>query len=274
MTENKTSSGEEQKKGRTESKKKESAGNVSVVLKANLHCEGCVSKVLKCIRTFDGVDTASIGDGQITVVGKIDPAKLRERVEKKTHKKVEVVSPKTKNGDAKEKTEKKKEEKNTSNNKSDSEKSDHKEPPVTTAQLKVHLHCEGCIQKIRKIIVKTKGYRDMKIDKQKETVTVTGALDMKALAEVLKKHLKREVQIVAAKKEAEKKESESGKGGGEKGNGGAKAEKMEGNNKMQFQVGYPHPYPYPDPFYNPYANGSTHAPQLFSDENPNACSLM
>ncbi|KAG6435186.1 hypothetical protein SASPL_100056 [Salvia splendens] len=273
MTENKTSNGEEQKKERTENKKKESAGNVSVVLKANLHCEGCVSKVLKCIRTFDGVDTANIGDGQITVVGKIDPAKLRERVEKKTHKKVEVVSPQTKNGDAKEKTEKKKEEKNTSN-KSDAEKSDHKEPPVTTAQLKVHLHCEGCIQKIRKIIVKTKGYRDMQIDKQKEMVTVTGALDMKALAEVLKKHLKREVQIVAAKKETEKKENPggvNGKGGGEKGNGGVKAEKKEGNNKMQFQVGYPHPYPYPDPFY---AYGSTHAPQLFSDENPNACSLM
>ncbi|XP_042014864.1 heavy metal-associated isoprenylated plant protein 3-like isoform X2 [Salvia splendens] len=263
MTEqNKTSKGKEQKKEGTENKKKESAGNVSVVLKANLHCEGCVSKVLKCIRTFD----ANIGDGQITVVGKIDPAKLRERVEKKTHKKVEVVSPQTKNGEKAEKKKEPPQEKNTTN----AEKSDYKEPPVTTAQLKVHLHCEGCIQKIRKIIVKTKGYRDMQIDKQKEMVTVTGALDMKALAEVLKKHLKREVQIVAAKKETEKKESENGKGGAEKGNGGLKAEKMEGNNKMHFQVGYP----YPDPFYNPYAYGSTHAPQLFSDENPNACSLM
>ncbi|KAL1542702.1 heavy metal-associated isoprenylated plant protein 3-like isoform X1 [Salvia divinorum] len=271
MTKNKKSNGEEQ------SKKKESAGNVSVVLKANLHCEGCVSKVLKCIRTFDGVDTANIGDGQITVVGKIDPAKLRERVEKKTHKKVEVVSPQTKNGENAEKKKEPPQEKNTAS-KPDVKKSEYKEPPVTTAQLKVHLHCEGCIQKICRIIVKTKGYRDMKIDKQKEVVTVTGALDMKALAEVLKKHLKREVQIVPAK-EAEKKENpggEKGKVGGQKGNNGVKAEKMEWNDKMQFQVGYPYPYPYPmvheDPFYNPYA--TTHAPQLFSDENPNACSLM
>ncbi|XP_057782587.1 heavy metal-associated isoprenylated plant protein 3-like [Salvia miltiorrhiza] len=309
MTEkNKRSNGEQQpKKEGTESKNK--GGNVTVVLKADLHCEGCVSKVLKCIRTFDGVDTANIGDGQITVFGKVDPAKLRERVEKKTHKKIEVVSPQSKNGDGKEKAkgggEAKKEEKRKesnekkTSNKSDEKKSKEKEPTVTTAILKVHLHCEGCIQKIRRIVVKTKGYRDMKIDKQKETVTVTGAFDMKALAEVLKKHLKREVQIMPQKKEGENKEN--GKGGGNKGksgggggggggdgDGGVKAgggEKMEGNNnKMQFQVAYPYPYPYPiayesgvmvDQFhYNPYAFGPNYAPQLFSDENPNACSVM
>lgn len=128
------------------------------------------------------------------------------------------------------------------------------------------------------------GYREMKIDKQKETVTVTGALDMKALAEALKKHLKREVQIVP-QKEAEKKDNSGGaKAKGDKGKGGG--EKLEGNNKMQFQVAYPHSYPYPYPIvyesgvavdqfhYNPYAYGPNHAPQLFSDENPNACSVM
>ena len=91
-----------------------------------------------------GVETADIGNGQITVVGKMDPAKLRERVEKKTLKKVEVVTPKTKNGDDKDKdkakaknVEKKKEdnaekkkdppqEKNTAN-KSDEKKSKDKE---------------------------------------------------------------------------------------------------------------------------------------------------
>lgn len=138
------------------------------------------------------------------------------------------------------------------------------------------------------------GYRDMKIDKQKETVTVTGALDIKTLVELLKKHLRREVQIVPPKKEAEKKENlggGKGKAGGEKGkNGGggdgkekvAGGEKMEGN-KMQMQVAYPYPYPYPyvhesvDQFYyypNLYAFGSNHAPQMFSDENPNACTVM
>lgn len=147
------------------------------------------------------------------------------------------------------------------------------------------------------------GYRDVKIDKQKETVTVTGAIDMKALAEGLKRHLKRDVQIVPAKKEGDKKENSGGAkakggekgnnngGGGKGGDGGEKTaggEKMEGNNKVQFQVSYPNPYPYSYPYpivyesglamdqfhYNPYPYGPNQAPQLFSDENPNACSIM
>ncbi|MFZ8469329.1 hypothetical protein ACO1MP_14390, partial [Staphylococcus aureus] len=48
---------------------------------------------------------------------------------------------------------------------SDEKKS--KELPVTTAVLKVRLHCEGCIQKIHKLVRKTKGYMDMSIDHQK-----------------------------------------------------------------------------------------------------------
>lgn len=138
------------------------------------------------------------------------------------------------------------------------------------------------------------GYEDIKIDKQKDLVTVTGAIDMKALAEVLKKHLKREVEIVPPKKEEKKDNAgEKGNNGGGKekggGNGGGKKEKGGGDgdgggegNKMQFQVGYPYP---PQPYvygpgyaaehqfhYNPYPIGP--APQMFSDENPNACSVM
>ncbi len=31
------------------------------------------------------------------------------------------------------------------------------QPPVTTAVLKVALHCQGCIEKINKTVFKTKG---------------------------------------------------------------------------------------------------------------------
>ncbi|KAL7153938.1 hypothetical protein ABFS83_04G201100 [Erythranthe nasuta] len=325
----------------------------TVVLKADLHCEGCVHKVLKCIRSFDGVDDANIGDGQrITVVGKVDPAKLRERVEEKTHKKIELVSPPPQNKKDDNKNEGsnkckensggaaadnakqdkcKEDDKNSKNKNSDEKKSKQKEIPVSTAVLKVHLHCEGCIQKICKLVTKTKGYQDVKVDRQKGMVTVTGAIDMKGLAQVLKKHLKREVEVTPPpqKKEAEKKENtgggEKGKGGGgdkvksgnnkaESGGGGgggggdkvksgsskgesgdkvksgggdgggnggemgAGGEKVEGS-KIQFQVGYPYPYTYEpgviDQFhYNMYAFGPYHGPQMFSDENPNACTIM
>ncbi|KAL7084939.1 hypothetical protein ACP275_14G253500 [Erythranthe tilingii] len=278
--------------------------NVTVVLKTDLHCDGCASKIIKCIHSFGGVDSVSIGEGEkITVVGNVDPAKLREKLELKTHKKVELLSPQPKkdgdnkgNGNGKEnagggngKQEKKNESKDQKSNEKSEEKKkpNEKEPPVTTAVLKVHLHCDGCIQKIYKTISKTKGYKDMKIDKQKDLVTVTGAIDMKALAEILQKHLKKNVEIVPPKKENENKEKGGG-GGGEKGNNGGGGgggggdggdEKMEGNKMMQQQqsqmVG-PNPYPvmygpggvFGDQFHQ------YHAPQMFSDENPNACTVM
>ncbi|EYU36154.1 hypothetical protein ABFS82_14G240900 [Erythranthe guttata] len=265
--------------------------NATVVLKTDLHCDGCASKIIKCIHSFGGVDSVTIGEGEkITVVGNVDPAKLREKLELKTHKKVELLSPHPKkdgdnkgNGNGKENAggggNGKQEMKNESKDQKSNEKSDEKkkpnqkEPPVTTAVLKVHLHCDGCIQKIYKTISKTKGYKDMEIDKQKDLVRVTGAMDMKALAENLQKHLKKNVEIVPSKKENENKEKGGGGGGGD--------EKMEGNKMMQQQqqqsqmVG-PNPYPvmygpggvFGDEFHQ------YHAPQMFSDENPNACTVM
>ncbi|KAL6566833.1 hypothetical protein OROMI_015237 [Orobanche minor] len=323
----KTINGDEKEKDETDhKKKKENNDNVTVVLTADLHCEGCISKVLKCIRSFEGVEKASIGDRQrITVVGKVDPLKLRERLEKKTHKKVEIISPPLKKEGREEdnnagrndgKNEKKKEIKGkNSEKKTDTKKSKEIELPVTTAVLRVHLHCHGCTQKIYRLVTKTKGYQDMKIDKQKELVTVTGAMDINALAKLLKKHLKKEVEILPPpKKEVEHKDNKGGdkaKGGVDKGKiggggvdkgkivvgggggsgggggvgGGEKkadgGEKAEGN-KSKFQAGHPDPIVYGssglvvvEQFqYNPCELGSYHAPQIFSDENPNACNVM
>lgn len=142
----------------------------------------------------------------------------------------------------------------------------------------------------------------MKIEREKNLVTVTGAMDMTALAQMLKKHLKKDVEILPPKKEAEKKDKSGGekqKNGNDKGkSGGAGAGKKgedgggkDGNeqkegNRAQLQIGCPNPNPYPYPcvygegivgeqfFYNPYPYGPYHAPQLFSDENPNACTVM
>ncbi|EPS59630.1 hypothetical protein M569_15175, partial [Genlisea aurea] len=209
-----------------EKKKKE--GSITVVLKADLHCEGCASKVVRCIRSFHGVETVAIGDGErITVLGEVDPVELQERLEKKTHKKVELISPQAKknggenkekndnnsekkNDAGKEKSKKNKKKKKKKNStageeKTEENKSTEKEPPVTTAVLKVSLHCDGCIQKIHRTVTKTKGFHDLKIDKQKELVTVTGAMDMNALAESLTKHVKRQVQIVPPPNKKEQK---------------------------------------------------------------------
>ncbi|KAL2536298.1 Heavy metal transport/detoxification superfamily protein [Forsythia ovata] len=268
-----------------DNKKKENGGNnhITVVLKADLHCEGCASKVIECIRSFDGVEKVTIGDAQkISVIGKVDPLKLQEKVEKKTHKKVELISPVPNNKEGAKGREsggdKVKGEKNDSkDNNSDEKKSKGNEPPVNTTVFKLDLHCNGCIQKIYKIITSTKGYQDVKIDRQKELVTVTGAMDMKELAEILKKRMKKEAEIVPPKKEQEKKKTVAADSDKAESAGGGK--KIEGN-EVQVQVGDLGPFMHrPGPMvdqyqYNPYAVGPYHAPQIFSDENPNACSVM
>ena len=132
-------------------------------------------------------------------------------------------------------------------------------------------------------------------------------MDVKALAESLKDKLKRPVEIVPPKKD-------DGGGGGEKKGKDGDKKKADGGGKIEegvkaenyslhesmmpgygFAVGpgqiYP-PQPHPaaqmyapgyglgyGPGYAPgygygYPGQPVHAPQMFSDENPNACSVM
>lgn len=112
----------------------------------------------------------------------------------------------------------------------------------------------------------------MSIDRQKEVVTVKGAMDMKEVAALLSKKLKRSVEIVPPKKEkggdGDKKEKREG------GEEEEEAGKMEGNKKVQMGTEYAYGYHqyWQEPGYMP--TSYLHAPQLFSDENPNACLVM
>lgn len=147
---------------------------------------------------------------------------------------------------------------------------------------------------------------DKSIDKQKDTVTVKGTMDAKALAEVLKERLKRPVEIVPPKKEKEKekndeKESNGGDNNNSGGNGGSKKKKggggggggqevgdggggkMEESRMEYFPMGVPgsgygHGYQIHGGYEYGYPVGGYYhqpaAPQMFSDENPNACVVM
>ncbi|GMP84933.1 hypothetical protein CsSME_00038269 [Camellia sinensis var. sinensis] len=141
-------SGGDEKKG--DAGKKEE-GPTTVVLKLDLHCEGCAKKVRKAVRYFEGVEDVKtdIGSNKLTVIGKVDPAKVKARVEDKTHKKVEIISPQPKKDGgaaADKKPEAKKEDK----------KVDDKKPKESTVVLKIPVHCEGCKHKIKRAIRKIK----------------------------------------------------------------------------------------------------------------------
>ncbi|KAJ6309632.1 hypothetical protein OIU76_014553 [Salix suchowensis] len=234
-------------KGSDEGGKKEEKGPIPVVLKVEMHCEGCVSKIVKSVRAFEGVESVipEAASNKLTVTGKIDPSELRDYLHLKTKKQVNLISPQPQKQDT-DKNSSNKEDKNSNEKKSDSG-TKPKEAPVSTAVLKLGLHCQGCMEKIYKIVHKAEGVQEMGIDKQKELVTVKGTMDVKALAETLKERLKRPVDIVPPKKEKEGgKDADNGAegGGGKKKGGGGKggvqdgeaAAKMEEINRMEFTV--------------------------------------
>lgn len=265
-------------------KKKTNAenNNTTVVLKVDMHCEGCASKIIRCLRAFQGVETvkAENDTGKITVTGNVDPTKIRDKLAEKMKKKVELLSPQPQP-----KKEKEKEKEKEKDNKTEDKKP--KEPPVTTVVLKVALHCQGCVDKISKIVLKTKGVHNMSIDKDKETISVKGTMDVKALVGNLMDKLKRKVEVVPPKKDKEggggadnkKKNKGGGNGGGGDNNGNEEGGGKMEQGKMEYLAppafgfayanagGYNYVPIYPDHFH-------LHPPQMFSDENPNACSVM
>ncbi|CAL0334021.1 unnamed protein product [Lupinus luteus] len=113
----------------------------------------------------------------------------------------------------------------------------------------------------------------MCIDEEKETISVQGRMDMKGLAEDLMNKMKRKVEVVLTKKEKDNnKEGGGGGGGGDKGGGGGGGKKKnKGGGEMEHLA---HSYPYITyvPLYG--ENYDLHAPEMFSEENPNVCSVM
>lgn len=141
------------------------------------------------------------------------------------------------------------------------------------------------------ILTALAGVHDMSIDKEKETVTVKGTMDVNALVENLMGRLKRKVEVVPAKKDKNK-EKEGGEGK-EASNGGGKKKKGSGGDNGKAEEGFgddgrakmdqskmevvapAYGYGYGDSYnYGTVYMEHLHAPQMFSDENPNACSVM
>ncbi|KAK4783075.1 hypothetical protein SAY86_007449 [Trapa natans] len=319
-----------------------------------------IMSVLKADLLLAGVEDVKTdsSNNKLTVTGKVDPVKIKQRLEEKTRKKVEIVSPQHKKdagapaGDKQPKPDEKL---------PAEEKEDEKKPKQATVVLKIRLHCDGCVQKIRKFILKIEEVDSVSIDTAKDLVTVTGMVDEKELVPYLRSRLRRGVEVVPppVKKDDSGPKKEDGKesgdgdkkggkvsgGGGDKKEGkealapaGAVAAEVKGDGgekekskdvkaeepKMEFRrfehhgyypsktsywydqgqsshyyshgyavepyahhgsytapppppppPGYPHMVHEGYSHYPPYPmDPRLHAPQMFSDENPNACSVM
>nr|ACR36713.1 unknown [Zea mays] len=109
-------------------------------------------------------------------------------------------------------------------------------------------------------------------------VVVTGPADAVELKERIEARAKKPVQIVSAGAGPPKKEKDKEKEKDKKADGGEKKADKEkgggggGEKKADKEKGGGVHYP-PAPAYA-YGPTHLHAPQMFSDENPNACSVM
>ncbi|KAG2690084.1 hypothetical protein I3760_09G171100 [Carya illinoinensis] len=215
---------------------------------------------------------ADLAASKLTVKGTVDPVLIKERLEKKTKKMVELVSPRPKKdgggdkklegktkkmvelvsprpkkdggGDKKleGKTKKKVELISPRPKKDGGGKEDYEKPKESTTVLKIELHCNDCIHKIRKAILRFKGVAKVDVYAAKDLVTVKGTMDVKELAPYLKEKLKRSVEVVLPNKEddGDKKAKEANGGDHDKKDrepaheGGEDGEKKEKEAKVQW----------------------------------------
>ncbi|KAK4264535.1 hypothetical protein QN277_025697 [Acacia crassicarpa] len=270
-----------------ESKDKTPAPPPEIVLKVFMHCEGCARKVRRCLKGFPGVEevTTDCKSHKVVVKGeKADPQKVLERVQKKSHRQVELISPIPKPPTEEEKKPEEKEKPAPEEKK--------EEPQIIRVVLKVHMHCEACAQEIKRRILKMKGVESVDPDLKKSEVSVKGVFDPAKLVEFVLKRTGKQAVIVkeeAAEKkekaeekkseEGEKEKEEEGKGEEKKeeekkgeGDDAAKAEEeavMEETTVVEVKKSEYQYYPlrYTMEMY-------AYPPQIFSDENPNACCVM
>lgn len=276
----------EDKKTKEEEKKKEPQ---EIVLKIFMHCEGCAKKIHRCLKGFEGVEnvTTDCKTSKVVVKGdKADPLKVLQRLQRKSHRQVELLSPIPEPKPVSVEPEKKDQEK-------EKPKPQEKKEEVVTVVLRVHMHCEACAMEIQKRIMRMKGVESVEPDFKASQVSVKGDFTPEKLVEFVYKSLGKHAAVVKqdpppklpekeketkdkdAKKKGEEKPKE-GKEGKEDGCGAAKTAPggdggaaEEGNKVVDLKK---NEYQYQPP--RSPVEMFAYPPQIFSDDNPNACTIM
>ncbi|KAI4343592.1 hypothetical protein L6164_010926 [Bauhinia variegata] len=270
-----------------------------IVLKVYMHCEGCARKVRRSLKGFQGVEDVitDCKTSKVVVKGeKADPLKVLERVQRKSHRQVQLLSPIPKPPPPEEKKPEEEEKPKPEEKK--------EEPQIITVVLKVHMHCEACAQEIKRRIQRMKGVESAEPDLNNSQVSVKGVFDPSKLVEYLYKRTGKHAVVAkqepAEKKEEKKEEAKAGDeeekkaeaGDGEKENKGG-GEREENKEKKEADAAKaPEAAGAPveetkvvelrrnEYYYNYYPQRYVmdqmyaYPPQIFSDENPNACSVM
>ncbi|PIA39903.1 hypothetical protein AQUCO_02600391v1 [Aquilegia coerulea] len=228
-----------------EEKKDEKGGDeiVTAVYKLNLHCLQCARTTKKPLMRTQGVHSVDydIKKGEIKVIGKIDGKKIHQQIEKISKKKVEMtIVAKSK---------------------------DKKEPVSTITTLKLPMHCAKCEHDLKKMMLKHKGVHGVKSDLKAQTLVIEGTVEPPKLVKYIHKRVRKHAEIVV-KKPDEKKPVEKKEIVKEVDVKIVETSKItDKGEEKKIEVKFKETT-------NPYFIHYVYAPQLFSDENPNACSIM
>ncbi|KAJ1431777.1 Heavy metal-associated domain, HMA [Sesbania bispinosa] len=297
--ENKEEKKEENKEEKPEEEKKEEPKPPSpCVLYVDLHCMGCAKKIERSIMKMRGVEGVVIdmAKNEVTIKGIVEPQTICNMITKKTKRRAKVISPLP-----------------PAEGEPIPEVVNSQVSGPVTVELNVNMHCEACAEQLKRKILQMRGVQTAMTEFSTGKVMVTGTMDANKLVDYVYRRTKKQAKIVpqrepepenkeeskeaekpAAQEEAkpeEKKEEEKPpeepkkeegggdnknenkeeKGGEEEGKEEAKKEENgvvvnideENMKRMMYYYHYP-------PLY---VIERTPPPQLFSDENPNACCI-
>ncbi|KAK3008835.1 hypothetical protein RJ639_015318 [Escallonia herrerae] len=235
-----------------EEKKDKVLAVTTAVYKVNLHCPKCAHDIKRPLLRTQGVQGVDVkfDSSEVTVKGAIDPKKIHERLEKWSKRKVEIL-PQAKIKIAEEKSVK--------------EKVETKKEVIKTTTIKAYMHCDQCERDLQKRLLKHEGIHSVKTDTKAQIITIEGTIESEKLLAYMRKRVHKHAEIIAPKeaKKEEKKEKEVKVE--VKSTESTKIVEFKEEKKVEAKT---------KEGSVPYFVHYVYAPQLFSDENPNACSVM
>ncbi|XP_042455205.1 heavy metal-associated isoprenylated plant protein 4-like [Zingiber officinale] len=178
--------------------------------KLHIHCKECASAVHKHIVQNSGVEKVDINveSGKVIVKGYFDVKKVQERIEKKTKKKVELISSKF------------------------LPKEEKKEEEIKIIVIKVHLHCENCEQDLKILLLKHKEIHKVETNLGDNSCKIIGVIKEKELVEYIQKKTNKIAKILKVEAKIEIKKAEEKKDEKEK----LKAKKAEFLKKIKLEI--------------------------------------
>ncbi|KAE8680409.1 IAA-amino acid hydrolase ILR1-like 5-like [Hibiscus syriacus] len=263
-----------------------------LVLFVDLHCVGCAKKIEKSIMKIRGVEgvVMDMAQNQVTIKGIIEPLAVCAKIMKKTKRRAKVLSPLPA---------------------ADGEPIPvvvaSQVSGLETVELNVDMHCQACAEQLKRKILKMRGVQSAVTEHSTGKVTVTGTMDSDKLVDYVYRRTKKQARIVPQsepepqqepekqeeKKDGEEKPMEEAKpeenaekkeenppeetdkkeAGGE--NKEEEKKEEEGNNCSYNIINEEESMNRMIYYYQPLyvIERMPPAPQLFSDENPNACCI-